>query len=262
MPESEPKWEQMPPHEYVKGVEKPKELKKPKETWKLKVFDALRDYPIVSAIGETIAIPRAVQLVEDMKIANHLKENGIYSDIGSGLMHVAECVVREGYNKNVKTVPFDIKWTPAAEVTKRMEDEGIQDRVLPMKADATKQPIADNSLDGALLCYVLHHMPKDTQQETLDEIKRTLKDDGKLFFVEDVAETEEESKRVSRWDAKVNAERKDEPHYYRKIKEWIKFMDENGFELIDESEFEDEDEVEGTIRHKSYILQRKKETNN
>lgn len=261
MREKNPGWEPVPEHQYIRGVEPPEKLSKEhKETLALKVFKLLRDKPIVSGQVERIGVERAMDLIEKTKISKHLKQDGIYSDIGSGLGHIAEQVINTGYDKNVKLLPFDIEWTPQKKVRKRMGKEGVGDRALFMRADATQQPIADKSLDGTSVFFVFHHANRDIQQKIMNEIRRTVKDDGKLFFVEDVAEDEEEAKRVSVWDARVNAEPKDEPHYYRTREEWVSFMDENGFELIEEADFEDHGKKsEGTIRHKSYIMQRKKE---
>lgn len=45
---------------------------------------------------------RAIDTIERSKIMNHLKQGGVYLDIGTGLGHIVERIVKEDENKDIK----------------------------------------------------------------------------------------------------------------------------------------------------------------
>lgn len=55
-----------------------------------------------------------------------------------------------------------------------------------LQADATKLPLADNSVDGVISSYFWEHIPHPIKIQMLSEIQRVLKPGGKIVFLYDV----------------------------------------------------------------------------
>lgn len=49
---------------------------------------------------------------------------------------------------------------------------------------ANTLPISDNSVDGIVMVYALHHIKRDTQVKAIQEISRILKKGGRILFIE------------------------------------------------------------------------------
>jgi len=211
-----------------------------------------------TSIPDKMAIERAVDVVKRSKIRKYLEPDGKYLDIGSGLGHIVEQVVREEDEKNIKYLAVDPTWKPLKRLRKRTKKE-FPDKTLFMKAEGDHLPIAGHSMDGVSLFFVMHHVPTENQQQILDETKRVLKEDGMLFLTEDVPENEEEAERNATWDRRLNFEPKDEPHFYKNDEEWRKFFEQNGFDLLEAAYWEDisKKKNEGVIKHRSYILRKR-----
>lgn len=90
-------------------------------------------------------------------------------------------------------------------------------------------------------------------------MNRVMKPGGRLFLIEDVPETKDDWKRIEKWDARLNLESDDEEHYYRYDKEWVSFLAQHGFTLIENVPFESQSpkKNEGVIPHRCYVLTKK-----
>ncbi len=226
-----------------------------KPSTRQKILKILIDSPIISSVVDKIGQERAVDLVEKTKIRDHIKKEGKYLDIGTGLGHIIEKVANEEDNKNAKFWAIDPIWKPTKKVQERIKEKGS---TLFMAGIGEQLPIKDKSLDGVSLFFVLHHIPPEGQEQIFSEIERVLKDTGLLFLTEDVPENEQEREGNANWDRRLNLEPKTEKHYYKNNQEWLNFLNRKGYELIDESYFEDQSpkKNEGLIRHQSYVLKR------
>jgi|GEM_PF-6017552 len=231
------------------------------ETLKVRILNWLADLgPVVDRISEA----RAADVIEKSKIRDHLKDGGTYLDIGTGIGHIVEQLVREDDDKQVRFLALDPLWKPLGRVRKReaarAEAAGEAPRLQFMKAVGEALPITDNALDGASLFFVLHHVPPQYEQTIFSEIRRVLKNDGMLFLIEDTPQDDDARERNGKWCKRLNFESSEDRHFYRNRDEWRAFAEREGFELVDEAEFSSEGrKSEGTIEHGSFILRKKKE---
>lgn len=141
--------------------------------------------------GDKSLAQRAEEIVPQTKILDHLKPGGIYLDVGAGLGHIIEKILKERGQENIKFISSDPIRFPANPVKKRV-NQNYPGQALFIKAEAEHLPIAPNSLDGISLFFVLHHIPQNQHAAILEEIQKSLKTGGYLFLVEDTPEGEEE----------------------------------------------------------------------
>jgi len=210
------------------------------------------------SFADKIAQQRAIDIVGRSKVGEYLKPGGIYLDIGTGFGHIVEQVIQENHYKGIIFLALDPIWRPLRKVQNRLIKKANV-HILFIKGVGQQLPIKNKSLDGVLLFFVLHHVTPEEGIEILNEIKRVLKDDGLLFLVEDTPENEQERKRNAKWDRRINFESKDKKHNYRNNEEWLEFIKNSGYKLIDQTYFEYSLPKldKSLIHHWSYILQLK-----
>lgn len=233
--------------------ERPNEQEHREPLLREKVINWLKDcWPIAGKVDELLK-ERALSIVEKSGIRERIKQGGVYLDIGTGVGHIIESVVKEEDGKDIKFLACDPIYSPQERVAKRLKEGG---RVLFAKALGEQLPVKDKSVDGVSLFFVLHHISPENQAKIFEEIKRVLKDDGLLFLTEDTPENEEETERNITWDRRLNFESASMRHYYHSPEEWKKVLAENGFDFVDSNYFEDVSprESEGIIRHTSFVF--------
>lgn len=144
-------------------------------------------------------------------------------------------------------------------VKKRLKTLAHKASYLPETVKAEKlEGIEDISLDGVTLFFVLHHIDEQTHDAVLQEIKRVLKPDGKLFVAEDLVDGEEERKIVEMTDRKLNLEfSHDNPHFYRNIEQWKEFFEKHGFKVVEVNEKKSD-----KVRHGFFVLEKIKTDEN
>ncbi len=233
-----------------------KEIATPKfmhRTLKIRILNILASLNVV----DNFLQKRAVEMIELTKMMDYIKKDGVYLDIGTGLGHIVEQVVERIDVNFFATEPM---WKPLKKLIKRLKQKNRN--VHFMKNGGDNLPIKSGTLDGVFLYFVLHHIPYDIHGKIIDEINRLLKQDGILFIAEDVPASAEERKRIEKWDARINRENKADEHFYRYDEEWITFLNEKNFDLIENIYFQHKSEKsdEGVIPHRCYILKRKNST--
>lgn len=145
--------------------------------------------------------------------------------------------------------PHDYKTRP---VKKRLDTLAHNSTYLPETASAENlEGIQDNSLDAVTLYFVLHHTEEKNQDIIFNEVKRVLKDRGKVFVAEDLVNDEEEKKKVEKIDRVLNVEIKDAPHNYRNTEEWQAFFKKHGFNILEANE-----EKPDKVRHGFFVLEK------
>ena len=189
-----------------------------------------------------------------------MKEGGVYLDVGTALGHIVEEIVKQEEDKNIKFLACDPIWTPQERLLERVKEKGS---VNFLKAEGSFLPLKDRSVDGASLFWVLHHVEPKENKSIFNEIDRVLKDDGYLFLIEDTPRDSEEAGRVEQWDRRVNFEPRNEKHYYKSPEQWREFLQDKGWDVVEEIFFEDvyakefAKREEGVIPHTSFIVKRK-----
>jgi ubiquinone/menaquinone biosynthesis C-methylase UbiE len=195
---------------------------------------------------------RAEDLVDRLEIPRHLPDAALHVDIGSGAGHLVERLALHGGRPTLRLLAIDPVWVPTPRVQRRIRRKA-PDRVLFLRGDGARLPVADASLDGVSVLFVLHHVPADVQEQILDEIQRVLKPQGMLFLVEDTPETEQERLATDRWDRRVNFEPRHETHAYRNAAQWRNLLQQKNFHILAESEFHDRSPRDSLIRHTAFV---------
>jgi SAM-dependent methyltransferase len=116
--------------------------------------------------------------------------------------------------------------------------------------DGEQFPLADNSVDAVILCYVLHHA--QDVQALLSEVRRVLRDDGRVVVYEDIPRT--------LWDRGVcaihNRQWRDRtgPCTFRNEVEWRKAFMAFGFEIRTERQLSRWRNFTHPVGRRTYLL--------
>ena len=223
----------------------------PKAPLKIRFLNAISEIPAIDSLFRK----RAKIILDKTKITEHINENGVYLDTGTGLGHFFDEL---STRKNIRGIGVDPVFKPLRRVKKRLSKKNT-----PMtffKTGGQNVPVHKNVVDGVFLFFVLHHIPYNIQKDIIQEMKRVLKKDGKLFLMEDVPANSHDWERIEKWDARNNFEGDKDDHYYRYDKEWETFFKQNRLTLIDNTPFESESfkKGEGIIPHRCYVLKKNK----
>jgi ubiquinone/menaquinone biosynthesis C-methylase UbiE len=194
---------------------------------------------------------RAGDIINKSKMLDYIEDGGNYLDIGFGLGHFIEQVLK---HKNVTYWGIDPMLNASIWIKMRV-NKTFPGKTKFLKGFGEKLPVKDHTLDGVSLIYVLHHVHPENQEQIFSEIKRTLKKGGHLFLVEDTPETEEEYRRNILWDSRLNFEPKSWNHYYKTPKEWENFLKKHDFQILKTSHFQDlsDHKKEGIIKHSGFV---------
>lgn len=200
---------------------------------------------------------RALELIDRTGVRRHLKPGGVYLDIGTGAGHIVERLVRLERSQNIKYLGMDPVWKPTARVLTRARKRHAG-RLLFLRGDGTRLPVADGAVDGVSMFFVLHHIPHPLQARVFGEIKRVLGPDGFVVLAEDTPEGKLEWRVMAKRDRRMNFEPAREEHYYRSGTDWKTFFAEQGFAVVEESYWEEHSRWygEGMTRHRGLILRR------
>lgn len=169
---------------------------------------------------------RAADIVAKAEMDRHVPADGRCIDVGSGLGHVVEALLRSAPAR--RCVGVDPVWTPAERLRRRL-DGAAAGRWRFLAADGRRLPFADGSFDAAWMAFVLHHVPYDGQWRLLDEVRRVLRPGGVFLLLEDVPANEAEWRVVETADRRLNVETAHAPHRYRSSGEWESVLPRAGF---------------------------------
>lgn len=94
--------------------------------------------------------------------------------------------------------------------------------------DGSQFPVADNSVDVVLLCYVLHHA--QDAGAVLTEVRRVLRDGGRVIIYEDIPQMGWD--KAMCWIHNRQWQRRTGPCTFRIDSEWRGLFNCSGFELL------------------------------
>jgi SAM-dependent methyltransferase len=119
--------------------------------------------------------------------------------------------------------------------------------------DGTRIPVNDNSFDGVLLSYVLHHV-QDIDQ-VLSEVRRVLREGGLVVVYEDVPKDWWE--RFPCWTHDLKWRSRTGPCTFRRDPEWLELFGSFGLEVVDEHHLSRWRNVFHPVGHRLYVLKAK-----
>jgi ubiquinone/menaquinone biosynthesis C-methylase UbiE len=117
--------------------------------------------------------------------------------------------------------------------------------------DGIHFPLADDSVDAVLLCYVLHHA--QDAGAVLMEVRRVLRNGGRVIIYEDIPET--------RWDKGVcwihNRQWKKRTGLctFRNALEWERLFESFGFEIVEARQLSRCRNFTHPVRRRFFLLQ-------
>jgi len=100
-------------------------------------------------------------------------------DAGCGAMHMSKALAERGATV-LAIDPDEIQ----AEKNRNAE---VIPHVGFTETGADSLPVEDNSIDGLLFCYSLHHVPAELYEQVFNEALRVLKPTGYFYAIEPVA---------------------------------------------------------------------------
>jgi ubiquinone/menaquinone biosynthesis C-methylase UbiE len=221
-------------------------------SWRVKVWRKVFNLKFVDSILRR----RADELVNKLDVLKHLTAGGTYLDIGTGSGHNIVRILLAGRELEIRYIALDPSAPPTLRVMRRVR-KNLAGRVLFLRGDGMQLPLADQSVDGVSIFFVLHHIPSDGQVKVLNEVRRVLKPGGKLMMWEDTPENPQEYRFTEKRDRRLNFESKSEGHWYRSGEDWRKLMSEMGFIVANEAYVEEHSRWpgEGTTRHRGFVFQ-------
>jgi len=174
--------------------------------------------------------------------------------IGAGKGHEMEAILNEF--PGVKVTGLDPHDNIGPPVEARMKEAGRDVQYLHETVHAGElNGVADRSVDAATLFFVLHHVEPTEYDAVMSELRRVLKDNGKVYVAEDLVDSEEERKLVEWEDRKANLELfKGTPHNYKNESRWREFFEKEGFVMKRAKEVKP-----GKVRHGFFVLVKKVE---
>lgn len=227
---------------------------------KQKILHALSE---LSFIDNALA-KRAEYFVRDSEIENFFKKDGSYLDIGIGKGHIVERIitdlaaagnpVREYKGIDVADKPLRAVEKRVAHILKKTNPQLNEKNPFGFQwASGEYLPFRNQTFDGVSCIFCLHHTNEKIIAKALEEAKRVIKKDGRIFIVEDLAGTAEEKSRVEEIDRRLNFETKHEKHYYKSDVEWKKYFTAHELKILHVKFFSSRHHGL-TVQHALYVL--------
>ncbi len=111
-----------------------------------------------------------------------LRPGQVVADVGCGrgyfVFRLAEAVGEDG-----KVFGVDIDQAALAHLQQQAEQRGVAN-IEVIQSEPTDTKLEPESLDAALLCLVLHHVPEEHRQGLLQSIARALRPGARLFVLD------------------------------------------------------------------------------
>jgi SAM-dependent methyltransferase len=171
---------------------------------------------------------RACDIVRKSRLDQALPETGLLLDLGGGLGHLAEPLLRRSGRRCVLA---DLVWQPPIPLARRLY--GTPGWFGALQAEATDLPFPDAAFDGVWCAFVLHHVAPELQERLLAEVSRVLRPGGVFVLIEDTPVSEA----TLRADRRLNFEGDEAPHNYRGLQGWRDILAAKGLPATEETAF-------------------------
>ncbi len=177
------------------------------------------------------------------------------ADIGAGKQHILKEMIKiiekSDPEVKIKTVGMDIM----DYASKKVSESNEGGKMNSVFAKGEFSPIKDNSADIVSAFYSLHELNLEQKKETLAEMKRMVKENGKIIVVDDLSpesKVEEYLNKIQSSAANV----KIDPYNVSGEKDMAEFFEENGLEIESSKIFKENEEDNKEPQHISYILKK------
>jgi ubiquinone/menaquinone biosynthesis C-methylase UbiE len=174
---------------------------------------------------------RTRDVLRKTRLHSHLPKEGRLLDLGSGVGHIAETVLRDAPNRSC------VMMDPVNSVSPHVARRIAPFSCYSIKGSGTHLPFPDSTFDGVWSAFVLHHVLFDGQQAILGEVRRVLRPNGAFVLLEDTPSNEQEAETTLRADRRLNFEPDEAPHHYRSPTEWRNSLTRDGFLIEQEIAF-------------------------
>jgi len=169
-----------------------------------------------------------------LEIARVLPANSRLLDVGCGNGYIAHHL---SALLGTKAIGIDLASTTDAAIEYR-------------QFDGHSFPVADNSVDAVLLCYVLHHAQK--VETVLTELRRVLSEGGLAVVYEDIPAVWWD--RFICWTHDLKWRKHTGPCRFRDEREWRKVFQRAGFEIVSERALSRGRNLAHPVRRRLFVL--------
>lgn len=160
-------------------------------------------------------------------------------DVGGGKGHFMQEAVKANSDKEIKTVGVDLSDYASKKVSESNE-RGKMDSVF---GEGESMPIKDKSVEMATAYFTFQELGDSQQEEIIREMKRIIKDNGRIIIVDEPSQ-EEKTEGVLARGKNILRNLKVSKFNLRSEDEWRKFFEDNELEVEDSKIFGDDEENE------------------
>ncbi len=188
------------------------------------------------------------------KLGKNNKEITI-ADIGAGKQHILKEMIgiieKSDPEIKIKTVGMD----PMDYASKKVSESEKGEKMNSVFAKGEFSPINENSADVVSAFYSFHELNKEQQEKMLAEMKRIVKENGRIIIIDDLSPESKTEKFLNQIrSSAVNV--KIDPYNVSGEKEMAEFFKENELEIEYSRIFKENEEDGKEPRHISYILKK------
>ena len=158
-------------------------------------------------------------------------------DIGGGKGHIMQEVAEANSDKEIKTVGIDLSDYASKKVSKSDEEKKM-DSVF---GEGENMPIKNKSVEIATAYFTFQELDDDQQSEILEEMKRIIKDNGRIIIVDELSQ-EKKSEGIIAHGKNILRNVKISKFNLRSGEEWEKFFEDNKLEVESSTIFGDDEE--------------------
>lgn len=182
-------------------------------------------------------------------IENFDSEEIRIADIGGGKGHIMREIIKNNPDKEIKTAGIDLSDYASGKVSESKEGEKMDS----IFGEGENMPIKDESVELATAYFTFQELDDNQQREVLEEMKRIIKDNGRIIIVDEPPQEKKEGIVVRGKNILRNL--KVSKFNLHNDEEWRKFFEENELEVENYKIFGDDKENEKK-QFISYVLKK------
>lgn len=174
-------------------------------------------------------------------------------DVGGGKGHIMQKIIEDNPDKEIKTAEIDLSDYASRKVSESKEGEKMN----PVFGEGENMPIKDKSVEMAMAYFTFQELDNSQQREILEEMKRIIKDNGRIVIVDEPSQEEKPEGIIAR-SKNILRNLKVSKFNLHSEDEWKGFFEDNELEVESSALFGD-DEENKKEQFISYVLKKAKE---